>query len=679
MTNLFDIRPSHSIKSLTEYTTKMKRYRQFLFLFLLDGFLLNISFFTVNYLKRGTLNLAPVYYLKLLIAFNIIWLTVSLVLKRYNSKTYTGRLLGGIKVLIKSAVFTCYIVSFMVVLMGLFAFSRLHILGTIFLTLFFEIMIYFAFYIRLYKQNSILEKDKTIDEIKQQRISSRLLIADFLLLNLSLFFVNYLKINSILPIPGYEMMMLVLYGIWLLTSLTTRKFDKDGVYGFINAFVSIVKSVILMAVILALLVFFFRLHYFSREQLFGTLILYFFMEILLYGFYVINKLEQLRKKDVESIEQIKSYLERNLQDATIEIADKCSIPEDPVQEKLRTALDFLNPWLFNFIHMNIDLSKVCKSRTCILNSEDNVNLNILNGHDLTLIINIYSLNNFRRVNQYFLEIHRKLEAGGYFVGKVNTIGTYRERVNEKYPKYISSILYALHFICFRMAPKLPITHQIYFAVTRGRNRILSKAEVLGRLHFCGFEVVAEQELEYELYFMARKTKKPSPVTNPSYGPIIKLKRFGLNGKPILVYKFRTMYSYSEFLQDYIHDRNSLQDGGKFDNDFRVTAWGKFMRKLWLDELPMLYNWIRGDLQLVGVRPLSFQYFSLYSKDLQRFRCRVKPGLIPPFFVDLPESFDEICESERRYIKSYLENPLRTQITYFGKALYNIIIRGARSN
>lgn len=41
----------------------------------------------------------------------------------------------------------------------------------------------------------------------------------------------------------------------------------------------------------------------------------------------------------------------------------------------------------------------------------------------------------------------------------------------------------------------------------------------------------------------------------------------------------------------------LQKGGKLENDFRMTTWGKFMRKLWLDELPMLYNWIKGDLRL----------------------------------------------------------------------------------
>lgn len=93
---------------------------------------------------------------------------------------------------------------------------------------------------------------------------------------------------------------------------------------------------------------------------------------------------------------------------------------------------------------------------------------------------------------------------------------------------------------------------------------------------------------------------------------------------------------------------------------------------------MLYNWIKGDLQLLGVRPLSVHYLSLYSKELQKMRKKVKPGLIPPFYADMPGTFDEICESERRYIGAYLKNPVKTQWAYFWKVFYNIAIKGVRS-
>jgi len=69
-----------------------------------------------------------------------------------------------------------------------------------------------------------------------------------------------------------------------------------------------------------------------------------------------------------------------------------------------------------------------------------------------------------------------------------------------------------------------------------------------------------------------------------------------------VYKFRTMHPYSEFLQDYMIRRNGYNKKGKPANDYRVTRWGSFMRKLWLDEVPQLINVFRGEMKLVGLRP-----------------------------------------------------------------------------
>jgi hypothetical protein len=202
---------------------------------------------------------------------------------------------------------------------------------------------------------------------------------------------------------------------------------------------------------------------------------------------------------------------------------------------------------------------------------------------------------------------------------------------------------------------------------------------LGRLCFCGFEIVAEKEIGRKLCFVAKKAKTPSLDQSPSYGPLVELKRIGSNNEVLRIYKFRTMHPYSEFLQDYVYEKEGMREGGKIENDFRVTEWGKVMRKLWLDELPMLYNWVRGDLQLFGVRPLSAHYLSLYPQDLKELRSKVKLGLVPPFYADMPKTFDEICDSERRYIEAYVKRPVRTQWVYFWKAFCNIVFKGARSN
>ena len=133
--------------------------------------------------------------------------------------------------------------------------------------------------------------------------------------------------------------------------------------------------------------------------------------------------------------------------------------------------------------------------------------------------------------------------------------------------------------------------------------------------------------------------------NPSYGPLIKLKRIGLDNKVIEIYKFRTMHPYSEFVQEDLVLNNKLKNTGKINNDYRLTSWGIIFRKLWIDELPQIYNWLKGDINLIGVRALSLNYFSLYPEKLQEMRIKVKPGLIPPFYADLPSNFEEIIISE----------------------------------
>ncbi|MBN1561908.1 sugar transferase, partial [candidate division KSB1 bacterium] len=115
-----------------------------------------------------------------------------------------------------------------------------------------------------------------------------------------------------------------------------------------------------------------------------------------------------------------------------------------------------------------------------------------------------------------------------------------------------------------------------------------------------------------------------------------------------------------------------------DDDFRIPYWGHVLRKLWLDELPMLYNLILGDLKIVGVRPLSLSKFQMYPQEMQELRMKAKPGLIPPFYADLPDSFAGHMASEKQYIESYLKKPISTDLAYLYRALYQIFVKKARS-
>jgi lipopolysaccharide/colanic/teichoic acid biosynthesis glycosyltransferase len=102
------------------------------------------------------------------------------------------------------------------------------------------------------------------------------------------------------------------------------------------------------------------------------------------------------------------------------------------------------------------------------------------------------------------------------------------------------------------------------------------------------------------------------------------------------------------------------------------------RRLWIDELPQIVNFFRGDLALVGVRALSEHYFELYPKDLQDLRTQFKPGLVPPYYADMPKSFEEIVDSERRYLQSKQKRPFTTDVKYLSKAVWNIVVKKARS-
>ena len=140
-----------------------------------------------------------------------------------------------------------------------------------------------------------------------------------------------------------------------------------------------------------------------------------------------------------------------------------------------------------------------------------------------------------------------------------------------------------------------------------------------------------------------------------------------------------MHPFAEYLQDYMHQQNNLAEGGKINNDFRVTTLGKIFRKLWLDELPMLANWFIGDVKLVGIRPLSKHYYSLYDKELQQLRIKTKPGLIPPFYAVMPKTLEEIQASERKYLEAYFKRPFITDWKYFWRAVWNIVFKHARSS
>jgi len=173
-----------------------------------------------------------------------------------------------------------------------------------------------------------------------------------------------------------------------------------------------------------------------------------------------------------------------------------------------------------------------------------------------------------------------------------------------------------------------------------------------------------------------KSEKHHDMTED--GIIIALPRVGKGGKVIHVYKIRTMCPGAQAMQALVYTTYGLTVGGKFANDPRITPLGKILRRYWLDEIPMIANVIKGDLKILGVRPISEHYLSLYDEEVRQRRIRYKPGLIPPYYADMPKGLEEIQESEMRYFDAYDRNPVITDLRYMVRILVNILFRSVRS-
>ena len=115
------------------------------------------------------------------------------------------------------------------------------------------------------------------------------------------------------------------------------------------------------------------------------------------------------------------------------------------------------------------------------------------------------------------------------------------------------------------------------------------------------------------------------VDDPSAGPIFSQERIGRDGKPFKFYKFRSMCPNAEAKLDDLLGQNEM-DGPvfKIKDDPRITRVGKFIRKTSLDELPQLWNILKGDMSIVGPRPLLVRYLPLYN-ERQKHRHDVRPG------------------------------------------------------
>lgn len=468
----------------------------------------------------------------------------------------------------------------------------------------------------------------------------------------------------------YFVPFLIFEVLWIGSSYIFGKYNPSTAKKNKDHLLAIIKSNLFILFTITFVIFFASLSY-SRLIIGLTLVFATILEGIAISSFVLNKELNKNMDDLDrfkSIPRIKKKMEYPSFDE--KARDRAGLAQK--QQLIEGEVGSL---AMRFIDNHIPLGD---PKLMLVSTTTPFNVYNQEQEEYNCIVNLKRINDTIRINKFFEAVNSKLKVGGVYINHVETYGLRKKRILKKFPPGINWVVYTIDYGYRRVLPKLWSTKRIYFFLTRGRNRVISKAETLGRLYSCGFEVIEENLIDGELYFVVRKIAEPVFDSNPTYGPFIKLRRFGKGGKKIGVYKMRTMHPYSEYLQAYIFDRNSLQDGGKFANDFRITSVGKFMRKFWIDELPMFINVFKGEMKIVGVRPLSTHYFNLYSEELKEKRLKYKPGLLPPFYVDMPVTLDEIMASEMKYLEAYGKHPFRTDMSYFFKAVHNIVFKRARS-
>jgi len=528
--------------------------------------------------------------------------------------------------------------------------------------------------------------------MKYKLVSLFLCLLDIAIVWVSFFLVAWLRSGTRSTIYRYGNALLGFMAIWVVLSLIGCKYNYKSFKKYSDVLSCLVRNNVVILAIIFFLIYFLQLFFFSRTIVLSTILLTTIIELILFSLAFfsiklqrdtdISKGSLLVTKSARLDKDVEKFYNGDFNNPAIKLPYEPEFQEESLADTVMVKLwqKYLSDDmpLFDYLNEMLELTRFADRESLILNSSTFYNIEHLYENSQQLFINLHRINDIRRINRYFIRVNENLRPGGVYVCCGETINQRYSRFCRDYGKIAGNILYFCDFIFRRICPKIPITQGLYFALTKGRNRSLSETEILGRLYFCGFIVLGYKEINGMMYFIARKIKEPSRDLDPSYGLLIKLKRVGLNGVPFNCYKLRTMHPYSEYLQKYVLERYSVAYSGKFANDFRITSWGRFMRRFWIDELPQFINLFKGDVRIIGARAISPHFLEQYPDDVKALRLRTKPGLIPVYTADRATTLGELINSERRYLEQREKRPIRTDTLYLCRALFNIFTRRVKS-
>ncbi len=156
---------------------------------------------------------------------------------------------------------------------------------------------------------------------------------------------------------------------------------------------------------------------------------------------------------------------------------------------------------------------------------------------------------------------------------------------------------------------------------------------------------------------------------------------GKNGIPFIAYKIQTMYDHADEKLEEIVAAHGINGFGKPAHDPRIIPSRAWMRKYFIDELPQIYNVLKGEMSIVGIRPKSVAYWALEPQELQKEALCYRPGLFGVTYAlgDLQnKTRKDIIEFQKQYLTEKKQHPFRTDIKYFFRIMYNILCKKSRS-
>ncbi len=676
-----------------EYEGGMKRIANSFLMFVVDTLLLIDSMMVLVFLKHDITGYLKPLYIHFYIGFVLLWVLFFALSDKHRVFFQPGRIVSKLWVIAKTSFFILMCLLIYFIGFRIRNISRGILFGSFLITVCAEIILML-----------ILHKKTTSSEysdgafrpgfLQFLRVSQLDLVSlDILIFFLSFLFMAWLKPATLHHvIPRYWRPFLIMTATWVILSYINQKYTLANKRKLAQVLSVLLYADFFIAGATAVVVFLFHLFFLSRIMLFGTMAMTFVIESItaVLMFYTREFIQfnpsfadtsfisrsRALEEESETLPQPPPH-PMHIEPEYYQPGFRTGDDGESVQETLYDLITE-NTDLISFIEHHVNIDQIHLERSMLLNTATLFNLRGHKSQSQEMLMNLHKENDFRRVNASLIEVNRLLMPGGVYIGCGETIQERLRNLIDHFSPVLGYPIYVVDFIFNRIFPKLKLTQGLYFSITKGRNRPLSKCEILGRLYFCGFRVVAEREINGRLYFIAVKTGLPREDTNPSYGPLFRMKRTGKDEKTIYVYKLRTMHPYAEYLQHYLVEKHGYGDKGKILDDFRVTYWGQHIRNVWLDELPQLLNLVKGELSLVGVRPLSDRFLKEYTPEQRKERHRYKPGCIPPYVALRMQKVEEYIKSEQIYLAEKRKHPILTDIKFFIMAVFNILTRRIRS-